>query len=337
MIKTLISKFRSRSILKGLQYESGLFAASRKNVMTGYDKAWIRDNVYESLGFVAVRDYATARKTYHALFDIFLKHEYKIDWAIKEKPDAGFKYIHARYCPKTYEEFHEFWGNKQNDSIGAFLFMVGELEKKKLSVIRGEDDLRILKKLVSYLDSIQYWQDPDNGIWENDEELHASSIGACLAGLRSVSSMIAVPEHMIRKGQHALNSLLPRESPSKEVDLALLSLIYPYDIVDESQKRLILHNVESKLVRERGVIRHFGDWYYQNEQGEAEWCFGLIWLAKIFKDLGDMERYRHYMGRTFDIMTESYEVPELYCAGSDTPNENTPLGWSQALFLVAVS
>jgi len=43
-------------ILKDLQYESGLFAASKKNVKTGYDKSWLRDNFYECLAFEIIED-----------------------------------------------------------------------------------------------------------------------------------------------------------------------------------------------------------------------------------------------------------------------------------------
>ncbi|MFH0876052.1 MAG: glycoside hydrolase family 15 protein [archaeon] len=335
MVRKLISKIVSRHILKSMLYETGLFAASKKNVNTGYDKAWIRDNIYESLGLIALNDYKTVKKTYHALFDILLKHEYKIDWALKEKPDAAYKYIHPRYCPKTFNEFHEIWGNKQNDAIGSFLFMVGELERKDVSVIRNEKDRMVIQKLVGYLEKIEYWQDSDNGVWENDEEVHASSIGACVAGLTSVRDIVFVPDWLINKGKEALNNLLPRESVSRETDLALLSLIYPYNIVSDSQREQILNDIETKLVRERGVIRYFNDWYYKNEKGEAEWCFGFIWLAKIYKDLGNTTKYNHYLNKTFSIMTPRFEIPELYCAGSDKPNENTPLGWAQALYLVA--
>ena len=34
-------------ILKNLQYESGLFAASKKDSTTGYNKSWLRDNFYD--------------------------------------------------------------------------------------------------------------------------------------------------------------------------------------------------------------------------------------------------------------------------------------------------
>ncbi|MBU0757193.1 MAG: glycoside hydrolase family 15, partial [Nanoarchaeota archaeon] len=318
-------------------YPTGLFAASGKKVKTGYNKAWIRDNIYESLGLFAVHDLKSVKKMYHALFDILLKHEYKIDWAIKEKPDAAYKYIHARYCPETFNEFHEIWGNKQNDATGAFLFMVGDLYNKGFRVFRDNNDIRILSKLVDYLKSIEYWHDKDHGIWENEEEVHASSIGACVAGLKAISSIVPVPDNLIKKGQDALNLLLPRESVTKDVDLALLTLIYPYNIVSVQQRTQILKNVEDKLVRKRGVIRYFNDPYYENEKGEAEWCFGLIWLAKIYKELENKEKYNHYIDMTHNVMNWKFEIPELYYNDTDIANENTPLGWSQAMYLVATA
>ena len=285
MIKMLTA---SRQILENLQTRSGLFTASAGNVSTGYNKAWIRDNIYEAIGFETF-NIGKALQAYHALFDIFLKHEYKIDWAIREKPKHAYQYIHARYNPETFEEFWEEWGNKQNDAIGLFLFKVGELAGKRYPVIRNEDDLRILQKLVDYLASVEYWHDRDNGIWEENEEVHASSVGACAAGLKMVSASVKsvnVDKKAIESGEKALACLLPNESETKDADLALLSLIYPFNIATEEQRDAILADVEEKLLRNRGVIRYIGDKYYNAPEkigSEAEWCFGLPWLAIIYK------------------------------------------------------
>lgn len=40
---------QSLQILKQMQYPTGLFAASRMTVKTGYNLAWIRDNVYTAI------------------------------------------------------------------------------------------------------------------------------------------------------------------------------------------------------------------------------------------------------------------------------------------------
>lgn len=330
------------NILRDLQYNSGLFAASSKNTSTGYNKSWLRDNFYECLAFVILEDWDTVEKTYDAILKIFLKYENKIDYAIENKPKFKHEYIHARFNPETFEEFWDEWGNKQNDSIGAILFMIGKLEKHhKRTVLESEDHVRIVNKLVKYLESIEYWHDKDSGMWEEDEEVHASSIGACVAGLISINELsnITVPEYLIVEGLNTLSNILPRESDKKFADLALLSLIYPYNVVNNSQAKLILDNIEYHLLKEHGVIRYKNDFYYnKNADGfseEAEWTFGLSWLSIIYKNLNNIEKAQFFLERAISNDTDK-GMPELYFSNSDKYNENTPLGWSESLFIVAL-
>ncbi|MBI3037227.1 glycoside hydrolase family 15 [Candidatus Woesearchaeota archaeon] len=329
---------KSIAILESLQHPTGLFSASRKDIKTGYNLCWIRDTVYASLGFEAVKNTAAVKRIYHALLNLFLKHEYKIDWMISQPhPKVPFRYIHARFDPLTMGEVWEEWGNKQNDAIGAVLFKIGELESKGIRIIRGSNDLRILQKLVNYLEAIHYWHDKDNGMWEEKEEVHTSSVGACVAGLKAISKIsgINVPQQLIKNSEEALQQLLPRESESKEVDLALLSLIYPYNVVTPQQREIILKSVEANLVRNRGVIRYAGDRYYNENGAEAEWTFGFPWLAIIYKQLNNPEKYAYYTKKTLEAMNEKGEMPELYYGGTSKHNENTPLAWGQALCIVA--
>ncbi|HNT30199.1 MAG TPA: glycoside hydrolase family 15 protein, partial [bacterium] len=343
LINTQILIAQHLRILKNLEYDSGLFAASNMCVTTGYEKAWIRDNFYECLAFEQLGDWDTVRRTYRALLNIFLKHEYKIDHAIARKPMYGYEYIHPRYNPTTFDEYWEEWGNKQNDAVGAILFKLGELEgQESLSVLKNADDYRLVQKLVKYLDSIRYWEDPDNGIWENEEEIHASSIGACLAGLRKIrqNTAIYVPDHMIVEGEKALHALLPRESKKRFVDLALLSLIYPYDIVNDREKREILKNVEYHLVKKRGLIRYRDDFYYNKNEDkhseEAEWTFGFSWLAIIYLKLGQPKKAEYYLQRALKTVDMQGYIPELYYSNTDRHNENSPLGWAESLFVCAL-
>ena len=328
--------------LKGLQAESGLFLASAQGVSTGYNKAWLRDNFYSALAFEATGDWKTVQKTWRAMLGILKKHEQKINHATRERPRASWQYIHARYNPETFEEFWEEWGNKQNDAVGCILFRIGELEHHhKRSILKTEDQVRIVNKLVKYLESIEYWHDRDSGMWEEDEEIHASSVGACVAGLKSVKQLlkIEVSEKLIRLGEDALNALLPRESERKFVDLSLLSLIWPYNVVSEEQRDTILTNVEYHLKRDRGVIRYKGDRYYNKNTDtfseEAEWTFGLAWLAIIYEKLNNKEKAFEIIKDL--LMTDTPDgVPELYFSNSIQYNENTPLGWSESLFITAL-
>lgn len=326
---------KSIELLEGLRHENGLFSAS-SSVKTGYKLAWIRDNIYEAIGLEAL-DIQNAVRTYQTILDILLKHEFKIDYAIKEKPEHSYQYIHARYDPSTLNEIYEPWGNKQNDAVGLFLFKIGELLEKGIRVLRNSDDERIIQKLIYYLESIQYWNDEDNGIWEEYEEVHASSVGACLVGLIKLSKFFNVKEELIENGRNSLDSLLPRESLTKDVDLALLTLIWPFNIVNNKQRELILNNVESKLLRKNGVIRYLGDKYYSLDEKEAEWTMGLVFLSIIYKSLGNFEMYKYYLHRTLDVINGNGELPELYYGNTNQHNDNSPLGWAQSLFIVALN
>ncbi len=329
-------------ILKSLQYESGLFAAAKKDSTTGYNKSWLRDNFYECLAFLVLRDFETCRRTYDAILRIFLKHEDKIDWALSKPHLHKNEYLHPRYHPLTFDEFWDDWGNKQNDSIGAVLFGLAGLAQRGVHLIDSPDRVRIVQKLVDYLGHLKYWQDPDSGVWEEDEELHSSSVGACVAGLRDIRAVrtVSVPPDLIAKGIAALDRLLPRESAKKFADLALLSLIWPYKVVTHAQAEEIVRNVTYHLERARGVIRYKNDHYYnKNPDGhseEAEWCFGFSWLAIIFEHLGDRDKAREYAEKAKRTINAQGEVPELYFSNSLQHNENTPLGWAESLFIVAL-
>jgi phosphorylase kinase alpha/beta subunit len=332
-------------ILETMQDESGLFLASPKGVSTGYDKAWLRDNFYECLAFEYTGHWDIVQKTYRAILDIFLQHEEKIDRAIAQKPASAHDYIHPRYNPDTFDEFWEEWGNKQHDAIGAILFKIGQLEQHEevVHVLKTEADFRITQKLVHYLETIQYWQDIDNGMWEENEEVHASSVGACVAGLEAIAKVpgITIPEGLIQNGKDALDRLLPRESEGKFVDLAELSLIYPYNVVTPEQRDQILANVEYHLVKELGVLRYKGDRYYNADQDgvsqEAEWTFGLSWLAIIFEQMGNKEKADHYLRQSMATIDAIGNIPELYFSNRDIHNENSPLGWSESMFVVAAT
>jgi GH15 family glucan-1,4-alpha-glucosidase len=306
------------SILKSLRMPNGLFIAAPSE---DYRWAWIRDNVWEAIGLEMAGD-KTFVKTYHALFDVLKKHEKELD----------SNFIFAKYDPVTMEAYRGAWGNRQNDAVGLLLFKIGEIYKKGIAIFRDQSDISIAQKLVDYLERIEYWKCRDNGIWEENEEIHASSLGACVAGLKSVKGILQVKDEIIEKGEENLSKLLPRESDSKDSDLALLNLIFPFNIAN-GQSEQIISKVENSLVRDRGAIRYVGDKYFFNG-GEAQWTMAFPWLAIIFKKLGNKKKYQHYMKKT-EALKDGKKLPELYFSNVHSWNENTPLGWAHSLNIIA--
>lgn len=329
--------------IRKLQSKSGLFLASAENVSTGYDKAWLRDNFYTSLAFEKTGHFDVVKKCWRAMLNVLVKHKGKIEWAARHKPHATYQYIHARYHPETFDEFWEEWGNKQNDAVGAILFEIGNLEMMGEGVVSNEEDKKLLNLLVQYVEKIEYWHDPDSGMWEENEEVHASSVGAVVAGLKSIKRLeyVSVPDELIKKGEHALyNGILPRESRHKFADLAQLSLFYPYELLPGELAAVILNDIEYHLTKDRGVIRYKLDRYYnKNKDGyseEAEWTMGLSWLSIIHARRGNKEKAAYYLSEVEKTITKDNLLPELYYSNSADYNGNTPLAWSESLYVIAL-
>lgn len=335
---------QSYAILDKLRLDHGLYIASTGSQ---YQHVWIRDSFYMAIPFLN-KECDTYERTYHAILDILRKYEWKLDIHTQQKPHFKHEYLHPRYSKDNLNEIEQEWGNIQHDSWGSVLFGIGEGIKAGKKMLRDEKDKEIIQKLVWYLDCCQYWIAADNGVWEEWEELHSSSIAACVAGLQAVRNIVEVPRELILKGYNTLANMFPVESADRQVDLAQLSLIYPYKILVEDDARLILNRIESMLLRSNGVIRYQGDSYYSTleDKGrhlplkeyykhEAEWCFGIPWLASCQMELGNYRKAEKYIIKTEKLMLPDGSLPELYFAHSNKYNDNTPLGWSNSMYIQA--
>lgn len=338
----------SYEVLDRLRKHHGLYVASPSE---HYRYVWIRDSVYMSLPYLNKQG-TKYERTYHRLLDLFREYEWKLDILCREKPQAEWGYLHARYSADDVREIHEVeWGHVQHDMIGAFLFGIAAGLEHRKRMLRDKRDRDILQKLVAYLQNVEYWHDPDNGMWEEWREIHASSVGACAAGLEKLGKLgiVSVPDALVERGKETLRELFPRESRDKAVDLAQLSLIYPYRLWTGDEGRKLVERVESRLLRSRGVIRYEGDSYYSTLEAEfgrglpreryvgteAEWTFGLPWLALCHLELGNEDRAREYLEWSEAVMVKPGVLPELYYSGTTVPNPNTPLGWSSAMYILA--
>ena len=320
---------------------TGLFIAS-----TGehYKYVWIRDVYYQAKPFLK-KNPNSYIQTYRSLLDYYKGLNYKYDDKVDELlrkpfPLNNIRFIHPRFYPDL-KEITGDWGNLQLDTFGYFFLGISEGLDEGLEIIRDDSDIEIINKLIKLMGKIEYWNIEDNGIWEEKEELHASSIGAVLAGLLSLEKHdFAIPRKSINEGIKKLNQLLPNESLSKIVDLSLLTLIYPFNILDKNNSTIVLEYVHELLERERGVIRYTGDKYFNAdlkmpEGNEAEWTFGFAFLFFAYIDT-DLNRAEKYLMKLLSLLDKNFYLPELFISKTNTPNENSPLGWTIALTICAI-
>jgi len=178
---------------------------------------------------------------------------------------------------------------------------------------------------------------------------------------------------LLKKGRRVLEVQLPFEAPpERRTDAALLFLIYPLGVVSDARmKRLLVSLLRARLMGEVGIRRYLGDsyfcqdydqWYRPEERSadfaqrlavrdeflqpgcEAQWCLFDPLLSVVYgeeyQQTGSaqaLERQLEHLNRAIGQLDDG-RCAEMYFlqGGKWTPNEHTPLAWTQANLALAV-
>jgi len=367
--------------LERLRRPNGGYIASPYSAEDGsgdaYNVFWIRDIMFATYANEYLGCFDKMIESFRLVLDIFKRYHLRIIRASIVKPDVHHQrgeFMPARVHPTTLESITDDWGHHQLDVFGLFMYKMGDLIRKGYGFRFTREDYMLISHIRNYIYNLGF--EPDFGMWEEGPEEHVSSYGAVLGGLMmwhdrgyydykyrqkiEIGLHVPVSERMIADGRAALARLLPRESPSRPCDLAQLSLIWPYSIVDFETKLGILEQIETHLAGERGVSRYPGDVYCGKglvpHHGEtAQWPLGLAWLAICFAKLAEhgvefnaerqpihlgWERRREYFDKAVGyfcqleaVMTPEGYVPEMFVG--DQMGHNTPLAWAQSFHIIA--
>ncbi len=379
---------------------TGLLPASTANTVHGnYADAWVRDCVYSiqcvwGLALAYRRQQGACRRRYEleqrvvqlmrGLLSAMMRQAPKVERfkSTLEPLDA----LHAKFDTATGEPAvaDDSWGHLQLDATAVFLLQLAQMTRSGLAVVWTCHERDFIQNLVYYV--ARAYRVADYGIWERGDkgnhglpERNASSIGMVKAALEALdgldlygdrgdgSDRISVPHAAIVRLRRALRSLLPRESSSKEVDSACLSVIgYPaWAMEDPSLVARTHERIRSDLGGAYGykrfrrdghqtVIEDVSRLHYEREELaqfehiECEWPLFLAYeliTACCEERWDEARRWRQRLAELsvevegIPLLPELYLVPqELIAAerrnpGSQprVPNENVPLLWTQSL------
>ncbi|KAI8642661.1 glycosyl hydrolases family 15-domain-containing protein [Parasitella parasitica] len=246
------------TVLSKQNAASGLIPASVAITTHGdYTDAWVRDNVYSiycvfglALAYRRVDD-TTGRafelehaviKLMRGLLFSMMRQAPKVEKF--KKTQNVLDSLHAKYKTETGATVvgDNEWGHLQIDATSFFLVALADMTTSGLSIIYTQDEVDFIQNLVFYIE--RAYRTPDFGIWERGDksnhgepELNSSSIGMAYSALRAIngvnlfgargspsSTIYVLPDEMTRN-KITLQSVLPRESNSKEVDGSVLSVI----------------------------------------------------------------------------------------------------------------
>lgn len=392
-----------KTILKYQNPVTGLLPASPTN-----EHAWIRDNVYSILAVWALsmaykkytdmdedkaRTYELEQrcvKLMRGLLMSMMQQKDKLEsFKISQNPLDS---LHAKYSSSTGATVvtDSGWGHLQIDAISLYLLILSQMTASGLQIVFNLDEVAFVQNLVFYIESA--YCIPDYGVWERGDktnhglpELNASSIGMAKAALEAVNeldlfgarggptSVIHVLADEAQKCQAVLQSMLPRESNSKEVDAALLSIIgFPAFAVDDPELiKLTRTTIREKLQGRYGFKRFLRDGYKTPKEDpnrlyyepfelrvfeniECEWplFFCLSMLDFLFQ--GDREAVEEYSEVLEEVVIKTEDglkfVPELYAVTSESVAEEyrnpgsqdrvavgrVPFMWAQSLYIIAL-
>lgn len=383
---------------------TGLLPASTAvNAHGDYTDAWVRDNVYSIFGVWGLSlSYQKYDRNHHRSFLLsqsVVKLMRGILLAMMRQSDRveAFKYtlnptnaLHAKYGTKTGLAVvgDDEWGHLQLDATSLFLLMITQMTASGLRLIYTMDEVNFIQNLVHYIS--RAYCVPDYGIWERGNkinhgttEINGSSVGMAKAALEAmngfnlfgnVSSQEAVIHVFlsdVARSRFTLESLLPRESISKETDAALLSIIgYPaYAVEDEKLVKRTRDKIIKKLAGNYGCKRFLLDGHQSSiedesrlhyepselrafEDIESEWPLFFTYLlldALMREDSEAVEHWREKLKPLFVDLDGQQLLPELYIVPEElidaekenpgsqkrVPNENVPLVWAQSLYMLS--
>jgi len=266
--------------------KTGLFSAAAGEGaefdVTGYRSVWVRDNVHIAHAHLVWGEVDKAVAAMTSLMRFFVKHRHRFTDVIsgRSDPNEPMRRPHIRFDGDKLAELSEKWSHAQNDALGAFLWLYSKLAVAS-HVKPSREEAQVLADLVDFFRVVRFWQDEDSGHWEEVRKVAASSIGAATAGLINYRDWLTSPmgsgleidtstlaDELCQQGLSQLEEILPWEcrhdnpTQHRRHDAALLFLIYPYRIADETQADEIASDVTSHLMGEHGIRRYLGDSYW---------------------------------------------------------------------------
>jgi phosphorylase kinase alpha/beta subunit len=393
----------TRIILSRQHPITGLLPASTAITAHGdYTDAWVRDNVYSilavwGLGLAYRRlDESDGRtvlleqsvvKLMRGLLLAMMRQSAKVE-RFKQTQDP-LDALHAKYDTGTGAPVvgDDEWGHLQLDATSLFLLMLAQMIAAGLRIVFTIDEVNFVQNLVHYIG--RAYRTPDYGIWERGNkinhgiaEINSSSVGMAKAALEAMNgfnlfgagggqaSVVHVVPDEVARARITLESTLPSESLSKEVDAATLSIVgYPaFAVEDAALAEATVNEVVTKLEGRYGCKRFLRDGHqtviedhhrlhYESEEMlqfehiECEWplFFTYLLLHHLFR--GDEQQARIYRDKLEGLLVErdgDLLLPELYRVPAERidaernaphsqdrePNENVPLVWAQSLYIL---
>lgn len=329
-------------------------------------------------------------KCMRGILECWIKQARKIE--LFKKHQCSAHALHVKFHLTTGNEVFgdDEYNHLQIDVISLYLLFLVQMITSGLQIIYTQDEVAFVQNLVYYVE--RAYRTPDYGMWErgskyNDgtPEIHASSIGLAKSALEAINgcnlfgekgaswSVVYVDIDAHNRNRSIFETLLPRESCSKDVDASLLPTIsFPAfstheEMLYQETKRNIVDSLKGKYGFKRYIRDGFkteiedpGRRFYEKgelknfENIECEWPLFYIFMIidGCFKTLPDqIQEYQNLLKErimldhhgdpvipmSYYVTKENVEM-ERHQPNSTVKKADTDGGlflWNQSMFILA--
>ncbi|KAI8892851.1 Six-hairpin glycosidase-like protein [Globomyces pollinis-pini] len=171
-------------------FKAALSLSEGDDDYTGYDNCWVRDNIHVAHAHYIINKESMAADTVKDIATFWLKYRNRWNDCILGVVDYENDVMtrpHIRFNGTKLEENEQKWSHAQNDAIGYFTWLYAKLANEGF-VEEPETDVLVL--ITLFMLSIKYWENQDNGHWEEAKKVEASSVGAAAAGFRELGLLL---------------------------------------------------------------------------------------------------------------------------------------------------
>jgi GH15 family glucan-1,4-alpha-glucosidase len=195
-----------------------------------------------------------------------------------------------------------------------------------------------------------------NDLWEERltfpdlKESFTYSLAACIGGLERANTLfpnkkwIKTAKEMRAQLEKHFDGYFFRsfgKISDKRIDASMLGLVYPFEIFEPDDKRIVatIKEIEKRLVINGGVHRYENDeydgWICENmhrNKGAGAWSLLNFWMSIYYAKLGDKEKALQYYSWVLERVDKF--IPEQIF-DNNIQVSVSPLCWSHAMFIIA--
>jgi glucoamylase len=348
--------------------------ANKIKKLTEVTKDIIKDCVLENGGIIAANSiknyYPTDAKNYFYVWPrdasftcivsdlLGINHvqEKFFNWCLNRA--EGFKKDGVFY-EKYYPNGLKAAGNFQPDQTGSVLFALWHhykndideaLEFHNLIKIAADGICNVWEKDHFTLVTSDLWE--ERFCFPDLNENFSYSLCACIKGLRCANELIpnkkwidTASEMKNRLDKHFMEYFIRSygEIPDKRIDASIIGLVYPFNIYDADDPKIVasINEIEKKLLINGGVHRYEHDeydgWMYEihhRKKGAGAWPLLNFWMSIYYSIKGDKENAEKYFYWVLEKIENSNYIPEQIFE-NDIQISVSPLLWSHTMFVLA--